>query len=624
MKSIFLFLGLIVCSYCTKMTYVGRNLKNSLPTTSSENKYFFLTNSYFYKYSNYIYFYLEDEGFGLSYNNIKYCRANTNPYYTPDDVVSGCSFSTIPYYSNESSSSSTKYYYKFSTSSSYTYSIIYYAADYSSSGNLYVFCNYDELVIKMTSVSRNSRKSLPITNIGNKYFYMQNYDYYKYSSYVYFYLEDNGFGLNYNNIKFSGMGTSPDYDPYRAVSGASFNNLSFYRNQSYSGITKYYYKFYVSILNSYAFVYYEGSNNSGNLYAYWDYYDIVVKMTQVSRNSTTSLPLTSTRDKYFYITNSDYYPHSSYVYFYLYYYNFFFNFNNITYCLTNTNPYYYPDDAVIGCSFTTLPYYSYENYTSSYKYYYKFSISSSYNYSIIYYSGGYSSYGNLYAYSSYNELVIKMTSVPINLRKSLPITNVGDKYFYIENSDYYNNLSDYVYFYLEDNDFGLSYNNIKYCLTDTNPDYDHYYAISGCSFSNLPYYDPIYNSGSSIYHYKFSSRSSYTYSIVYYEGSNSSGNLYVYCYYKSTSNEDLEVLSVGAIVGIVLGSIIFLVIFVIILKIFRNRLRNNKTNSITQPNYVAPNSYVYPSNQPNIIPDVNSPDISLKLLPTSNQDNLFI
>ena len=76
--------------------------------------------------------------------------------------------------------------------------------------------------------------------------------------------------------------------------------------------------------------------------------------------------------------------------------------------------------------------------------------------------------------------------------------------------------------------------------------------------------------------------------------------------------------------GIVLGSIIFLVIFVIILKIFRNRLRNNKTNSITQPNYVAPNSYVYPSNQPNIIPDVNSPDISLKLLPTSNQDNLFI
>ena len=88
------------------MAQVYRNSKTSLSTTSSEDKYFYLTNSNYYSYSNYIYICLEDNNFGLSYNNIKYCGTNTNPNL-----------------------------------SSYIYSIINYEGSYSS-GNLYVTSDY--------------------------------------------------------------------------------------------------------------------------------------------------------------------------------------------------------------------------------------------------------------------------------------------------------------------------------------------------------------------------------------------------------------------------------------------------------------------------------------------------
>ena len=41
MKSILLFLCFISCSYCLEMTLVSRNSRTSLPTTSSEYKYFY-------------------------------------------------------------------------------------------------------------------------------------------------------------------------------------------------------------------------------------------------------------------------------------------------------------------------------------------------------------------------------------------------------------------------------------------------------------------------------------------------------------------------------------------------------------------------------------------------------
>jgi len=145
MKLILLFLCFIACSFCLEMIKVSRNSRTSLPTTSSTDKYFYLTNSNYYLYSSYIYICLEDNNFGLSYNNIKYCRTDTNPSSYPDSAISSCSFTTIYYYSTQSSSSSTKYYYKIPTTSSYTYSIVYYQGSYSS-GYLYVTSDYQNIL----------------------------------------------------------------------------------------------------------------------------------------------------------------------------------------------------------------------------------------------------------------------------------------------------------------------------------------------------------------------------------------------------------------------------------------------------------------------------------------------
>ena len=127
------------------MTQVSRSSRASLPTTSSEDKYFYLTNRNYYSNSNYIYICLEDNNFGLSYNNIQYCLTNTNPNYNPDSALSNCSFSSIPYYNTQNSSGTTKYYYRIpATSSSYSYSIINYEGS-SSSGNLYVTSDYENI-----------------------------------------------------------------------------------------------------------------------------------------------------------------------------------------------------------------------------------------------------------------------------------------------------------------------------------------------------------------------------------------------------------------------------------------------------------------------------------------------
>ena len=157
------------------MTQVSRNSKTSLPTITSKNKFFYLTNNEYYSYSSYIYICLEDSNFGLINSKINYCQTSINPGSHPDIVVNNCSFKLISYHRYQSYSSKGKYCYKIPTSNSYTYSIVYYEGSHSS-GSLYITGDYNDLSksIKMTQVNRNSKTSLPATNSENKYFYLTN------------------------------------------------------------------------------------------------------------------------------------------------------------------------------------------------------------------------------------------------------------------------------------------------------------------------------------------------------------------------------------------------------------------------------------------------------------------
>ena len=101
MKLILLFLCIIAYSYSIKMTEVSKNSRTSLPTTTSEKNYFYLTNVDGHLYQDYIYICLEDNNFGLSYNNIKYCCTNTYVYSPIDIAVLSCSFINSNYYDKE-------------------------------------------------------------------------------------------------------------------------------------------------------------------------------------------------------------------------------------------------------------------------------------------------------------------------------------------------------------------------------------------------------------------------------------------------------------------------------------------------------------------------------------------
>ena len=255
-----------------KMTQVYRHFREHLPTTISQDKYFYLTNNEYYPYSSYIYICLEDNSFDLSYNSIKYCQTSINPSSNPDSAINDDYWSKINYYKNKSSSGTTRYYYKFFVSSSEAYSIVYYDGK-NSSGSLYVTSHYDDLSqsVKMTHVSRSSKTSLPTTSSINKYFYVNNSDYYSYSSYIYFYLEDNSFNLYNNDIKYCHTNNNPYNNPDDAVKDCSFNTISYYGSKELSGSKIYHYKFEINSSYSYSIVYYEGRNPSGSLYAYCNY-----------------------------------------------------------------------------------------------------------------------------------------------------------------------------------------------------------------------------------------------------------------------------------------------------------------------------------------------------------------
>ena len=531
MKSILLFLCLIVFSYCTKMTDVSSRYRESLPTTTSEDKYFYLDNRYFFSHSNFIYIYLEDNNFDLSYNNIKYCLTNTHPWDNTDSVVDNCSFTYINYYSNSSSSEKNEYYYKIPTNSSYNYSIVYYDGRYSS-GTLYIYCDYYyfDSKFRITPLSINKRTSLPKEYSINTYFYLINSNYYSHSSYIYICLEDNNSFLKNDKIKYCCTSNDPTINSDSVINGCSFTEINYYySSQSSSKINKYYYKIPTNSSYTYSIVYYKATNSLGYLYATSDYIDLykTFEMIRISRNELKKLSTSPWSYKFLYLINSDYYSYSNFIYICFEDYGFNLSYDNIKYCHTSNDPISNTDSVVRNCSFITINYYNNQSSSSRTKYYYKFPTTSSYNYSIIYYDGSGSS-GRLFATIDYNELVksVKMTQVARNYRTSLIASISYHKYFYLKNSDYYS-YSEYIYIYFEDNNFDLSYNKIKYCLTSNDPSSNPDSIVNECSFTTIMNYDSKRSSDKHKYYYMISTTSSYTYSIVYYDGNNPSGQLYV-------------------------------------------------------------------------------------------------
>lgn len=278
MKLILLFLCLISCSYCIQIVSVDRNQRIMLSTATSEDKYFFFTNSNFIIYtSKYIYFCLEDSFFELNYNNIKYCQTSSYPSSSPESFINSCYFISISYYNHQSSSNKYEYYYKIPNDNFYIHTIVYYQGKLCN-GDLYVTADYNDLApdVQITKILRNSKALLPTKTSEIKYFYLTNSEYYSHSSFIYFYLEDKSFGLSYDNIRYCGTNINPSSSPDSAINGFSFSTISYYTYtyQSSSSTYKYYYRISTNKSYAYSIVYYQGSYSYGNLYVFTDYYDL--------------------------------------------------------------------------------------------------------------------------------------------------------------------------------------------------------------------------------------------------------------------------------------------------------------------------------------------------------------
>ena len=395
MKSIILFSCLIICTICLKMTPVNINSRTPLPTTTTEDKYFYLQNSDYQSHSSYIYIYIEDINFSLD-SDIKFCYTDAYPESDSQILVDSCSFSSKNYYDKKYSSNTTKYYYRLDYYNNYYYTIVYYSGR-NSSGSLYVTTDYNDLVakIQMTKVNLDSRTSLPTTTLENKYFYLTISDYSSYSNYIYSCLEDNSFVLSYSNLKFCYTNTNPNSYTVDTINDCSFSYVSDFDYKYYSGTTYYYFNFQSNNSYSYLIISYDGSYSSGSLYVISDYNVLVVEMTQVYQYSRNSLPTTTSKKKFFCLPNSYNSSHTNYIYFDLEDISFGLRYSKIKYCYTNTDPYSYPEDAVNHCSFHSIYYYDYKPYSNSTMYYYNFSYDSSYNYVIVSYEGSNSS-GSLY------------------------------------------------------------------------------------------------------------------------------------------------------------------------------------------------------------------------------------
>ena len=128
----------------------------------------------------------------------------------------------------------------------------------------------------MTLVYINSRTSLSTASSENKFFYLNNSEYFSYSNNIYFYLEDNNFDLRFYNIKYCYTNTNPNYSPFSVVYSCSFSDIYSYKHQTSSSSTKYLYKIPTNDSYIYSIVFYEGENSSGSLFVYSDYKSISI------------------------------------------------------------------------------------------------------------------------------------------------------------------------------------------------------------------------------------------------------------------------------------------------------------------------------------------------------------
>ena len=138
-----------------------------------------------------------------------------------------------------------------------------------------------------------------------------------------------------------------------------------------------------------------------------------IHMTKVSRNESEIL-FSGKDDSYFYLTNSEYYPYSNYIFFYLTDKRKIFKYDKVKYCSTNIDPNSNPDSAVISCYFSPIHYYNRQSFYHDIgptNYFYKFPVNSSYTYSIVYYELKKSD--EFYVFSDYNDFV-KIIEVPLN------------------------------------------------------------------------------------------------------------------------------------------------------------------------------------------------------------------
>ena len=88
----------------------------------------------------------------------------------------------------------------------------------------------------MTKVNRDWRTSLPTNIPENKYFFLLNNEYFRFSSYIYICLEDNNFSLSYKSIKYCLTNTYPYSYSSSVVRHCSFRYLNYYKSESSSSI----------------------------------------------------------------------------------------------------------------------------------------------------------------------------------------------------------------------------------------------------------------------------------------------------------------------------------------------------------------------------------------------------
>ena len=125
-------------------------------------------------------------------------------------------------------------------------------------------------IVERVPIDDGSTTSLSTSTSDNTYFYMEKN---RYQSYIYFYLKDDDFGLDYGNVRCCYTNTYPP-------SKIDFNKceeivtLTLYKTVTESDVCYYLYKFYSSSNYNYVVIYYSGRYSSGSLEVQASYSDI--------------------------------------------------------------------------------------------------------------------------------------------------------------------------------------------------------------------------------------------------------------------------------------------------------------------------------------------------------------